>query len=121
VTPARRRLVALAAALAPRRALALLARLGDGREEAGALAAQLAAAPRHARLAALAAALPPPPARPEAGGHPLLARLAREACRPADPVRPGAACPGAARAGALTRDAARTEVRATDLPPGRRR
>jgi len=121
VTPARRRLVALAAALAPRRALDLLARLGDGREEAGALAAQLAAAPRHARLAALAAALPRPPAGPEAGGHPLLARLAREAGRPTDLARPGIASAGAGQAGATTPDVARTAVRATDLRPGRRR
>lgn len=101
MTPARRRLVALAAALVPARAAALLGRLGDAdAAEAGALAAALAQAPRRARLSALVAALPPLPAR--RAGHPLLARLRleREAggeVRPADPGGPCRGRPGGPR------------------------
>jgi hypothetical protein len=125
VTPARRRLVALAAVLAPRRALDLLAHLEDDREAAVALAARLAVAPRHARLAALAASLPGPAtgseARREAGLHPLLARLAREPRRTVLAAPPSAATPGHPRPLAPAPAEARTGVRATDQRPGRRR
>jgi hypothetical protein len=61
VTPARRRLLTLAVALAPDRALALLGRLGDPDvQEVLAEAALLAAATRRARLGALAATLAGP-------------------------------------------------------------
>jgi len=109
VSPAARRLVALAAALAPGRAPILLARLGSGAGEAAALARELAAAPRRARLAALAAALPHHPSPPPAAAHPLLARLARE------PGRAAAALDARLQA----RDAARTLVRAADHRQGR--
>jgi hypothetical protein len=92
MTPERRRLVALAAALAPTRAARLLGRLPQGEVAAAvALAKVLAGAPRRARLAALAAALAETPeaAGPGAPGlHPLLARLRREA---AFTRRPGVA------------------------------
>ena len=79
-----RQLVALAAALAPERAARLLRRLGSpGDGEAVRLAEALAAAPRRARLAALAASLPgeEPATAPRAGplpSHPLLRRLELE-------------------------------------------
>lgn len=110
MTPAARRLVALAAALAPERAPGLLAHLDAGADGAVALARQLAAAPRRARLAALAAALPPQPSPPPSGAHPLMARLARE------PGRSAAAAQAMVRAV----DAARTVVRAPDLRRGGR-
>jgi len=110
VTASTRRLVALAAALAPGRAPILLARLVGGAEEAAALARELAAAPRRARLAALAAALPHPPSPSLAAAHPLLARLARE------PGRAAAALDAWAR----TLDAARTAVRPADHRGGGR-
>lgn len=80
MTPDRRRLVALAAALVPARAAALIARLGD--EDAGAtaaLATGLAGAPRRTRLAALAASLPSETGLRGGAAHPLLERLAAEA------------------------------------------
>ena len=84
---ARQRLVALAVALAPGRAAALLSRLGppDGGPSV-ALATSLAGAPRRARLMALASALASatggePPRSP--GLHPLLDRLRREGARSA--------------------------------------
>ncbi len=79
-----RRLVALAATLAPARSARLLRRLGDpGGEEAVRLAEALATAPRRARLAALASSLPceGPATAPRAGplpSHPLLRRIERE-------------------------------------------
>lgn len=80
-----RRLVALAVILAPARAVGLLGRLGGpGRAEAVRLAEGLASAPRRARLAELAAALPEPgPAStalpgPGGGAHRMLQRLERE-------------------------------------------
>lgn len=83
MTPERRRLVALAAALSPGRAPALLSRLGAGEgAAASALAVALATSPRRTRLLALAAALATGPhlaAPAGAGGHPALARLRREA------------------------------------------
>jgi hypothetical protein len=85
VTRGRRRLVALAAVLAPARAARLLSRLGEPEAAAAVrLAERLATAPRRVRLAALAAALPEagPAARPGAGAplpcHPLLRRLELE-------------------------------------------
>jgi hypothetical protein len=101
--------VALAAALAPGRAPILLAHLTTGADEAAALARELATAPRRARLAALAAALPHPPS-PFPAVHPLLARLARE---------PGRAA-AALEAGARRLDAARTAVRPADHRGGGR-
>jgi len=81
VTPGRTRLLALAVALSPARAQALLARLGGG--EAEPLlerAAALAGAPRRERLLALAAALGEDAASstPSPDRHPLLARLLAE-------------------------------------------
>jgi hypothetical protein len=77
VTGGLRRLVALAATLAPARAARLLSRLDvTGGAEAARLAASLAGAPRRARLAALAAALPEDPAAAgTAPSHPLLRRI----------------------------------------------
>ncbi len=104
MTPDRRRLVALAAALAPARAPLLLAWLGgDDGGAAAVLASSLAAAPRRARLAAPAAALAAAPQAvpgPGSSGHPLLARLRREA------VLAAQACPSAPR----------TEVRRAAAP-----
>jgi hypothetical protein len=85
VTGGRRRLAALAAALAPARAARLLSRLGDPDGAAVVrLAEGLATAPRRLRLAALAAALAEAgaAARPWIGAprpsHPLLRRLELE-------------------------------------------
>jgi type III secretion protein Q len=88
VTGGRRRLVALAATLAPTRAAGLLGRLGrlgdPGRDELVRLAGALAVAPRRARLAALAASLPVhgsaarSGAAPLVSAHPLLRRLELE-------------------------------------------
>jgi hypothetical protein len=94
VSPDRRRLVALAAVLAPARAVALLRRLGgpDG-PLAVTHAGALIGATRRARLAALAASLasaPEPSLPPGLRSHPLLDRLRREAAsdgdRPATPL-----------------------------------
>jgi len=80
-----RRLVALAAALAPSRAAALVGRLAGDVASLRGEALALASTPRRARLAALAAALAtgPRPATPMGAtgpvGHPLLARLRQEA------------------------------------------
>lgn len=133
MTPGRRRLVALAAVLAPRRATAILARLGgDQATEALALAASLAEAPRRARLAALAGALAAE-GTPSRGGdaaparvaraHPLLARLLLEAesragegdCSCAPRTEAGGA--GQDRGG-RDRPAERTLVRAADRAGG---
>ena len=84
MSPEDRRLLALAAALLPARAAALLGRLRGG-EPLGREVARLAAAPRRARLAALATALAGPTAARTGlraaplAPHPLLARLAEEA------------------------------------------
>ncbi len=80
--PADRRLIALMATLCPGRAPALLGRLSG--EQAGELATEgssLAAAPRRARLVALALALSCEGPSASVGGarHPLLARLTLEA------------------------------------------
>jgi hypothetical protein len=84
VTGRLERLVALAVTLAPAQATRLLDRLHhDGADEARRQAGALATAPRHVRLGALAAALPP--AMREGGepagslpAHPLLRRLELE-------------------------------------------
>lgn len=98
MSPADRRLVALLATHCPARTGALLGRLSG--DPAGDLARQgraLAAAPRRARLVALASALAAGgwtgPAA--VGGHPLLARLTLEAAQelgsaPRTEVRPAA-------------------------------
>jgi hypothetical protein len=108
MTDGLRRLVALAATLAPGRAVRLLGQLDvPGGAEAARLAGALAGSPRRVRLAALAASLNDSAAlaRPHAGGpvpsHPLLRRLERQRRE----------CPAAAR----------TEVRAAAGPsaPGR--
>jgi hypothetical protein len=84
MSSALRRLVALAAVLAPERAERLLRRLGGpGGGEAVRLADALARAPRRARLAALASSLPGEGSAtaPRAGplpSHPLLRRLELE-------------------------------------------
>ena len=85
MTRGRRRLVALAATLAPARAARLLSRLGDpGAAAAVRLAERLATSPRRVRLAALAAALPEAGLAARAGAgapppcHPLLRRLELE-------------------------------------------
>jgi len=105
VTERLRRLVALAVTLAPARATRLMLRLEEpGVAEALHLAETLAAAPRRARLAALAASLQATEPQAPASAtrlhlHPLLQRLALEArARPA---------------------AERTLVRATAVPAGR--
>jgi type III secretion system YscQ/HrcQ family protein len=114
VTSGEHRLTALAAAVAPARAPALLLRLAGPRAaEASARAAELAAAPRLARLAALGSAAPAAATAPAA--HPLLARLAREAAvhggarpgRGRGPSGRGAAapaCPSGTETGGTARD-----------------
>ena len=89
MSPADRRLIALMATLCPGRAAALLGWLSG--DQAGLLAtagSSLAAAPRRARLMALAFALScdGPPASVGGARHPLLARLVREAA-----LQPGSA------------------------------
>jgi hypothetical protein len=83
MSPDRRRLVALAAALAPARGPALLGWLGGPEGPLAATrAGSLAGASRRVRLAALAAALagaPEPALPPGRRYHPLLDRLQREA------------------------------------------
>ncbi len=82
MSPADRRLIALMATLCPGRAAALLGRRsGDQAGELAAEGSRLAAAPRRARLVALALALSCGGSPASVGGarHPLLARLVREA------------------------------------------
>lgn len=96
MTPARRRLVALAAALVPGRAEALLGRCADATLADLAHAAALATAPRRERLASLAAALPAPARPTPFPAQPLLRRLALEAAAARTVVRGADAPPSAA-------------------------
>jgi hypothetical protein len=85
MTPASRRLAALAAALAPDRCASLAERLGPSLREAAIEAVRLARLPRAERLRSLAQALAADAAPGSAAVgaraplHPLLERLAREA------------------------------------------
>jgi hypothetical protein len=98
VTPAARRLCAIAALFAPERASALLGRLGEGAPEAAREAVRLVAAARRERLAALgevlSLAMEEPGAEGRGGPYPERPRVAELLAA----VRAGAPAGGAAPA-----------------------
>jgi hypothetical protein len=92
--------VALAAVLAPAAAARLLSRLGGpGSADAQGAGGRLAGEPRHARLAALAAALAEVPTPAAGGATPLLRRLSVETALDRSAPRPGDREPAAQRFG----------------------